>query len=576
MRMNILGDKGIRLFVYLFLVVSFFFTLNYLYDSFRIDGFWGGYLRKVFDAMLFAFPVLLFRKKWILFSYLIIANLYLLSIIWYFRTYATIMPLSSYLMIANLKGLGPSIWHSIHAKDVVLIFPSLFFTVFYLWVYKKFNLEKRSARKGHWVIIVVSILIIGSAVSAPYFPHKQPAYEQLFHRFSAEGVCAFKKFGVIHYWIYQVAFSQKVSTEGKQFVQAFMKELSEKADFEIEDSLVSARQNLILILVESLQSWPIELKVGQELTPNINRLLQQTNTFYFPKVMSQVKDGRSSDAQLLINTGLLPLTTGAASSLCAANKFPSLAAALKEKGYSSVSFICDDATFWNQAATTTAYGFDQLYDQMQGDKQRKDGDKIFFDESLPILKKMKQPFYAQLVTISSHEPYVEPILNDSPILQESFVNDEVRNYVIAVQYVDKCIGEFIDGLKREGLYDNSVIVITGDHEQMTFNQYEGREQVCGEDYFVPFIIINSPLSSKHADKVIGQMDIYPSLLNLMGGYDYSWKGLGESVFADSISNYATFRTGIAAGGVDVPDSVRKHREECWKVSDILLRMNYFK
>lgn len=62
----------------------------------------------------------------------------------------------------------------------------------------------------------------------------------------------------------------------------------------------------------------------------------------------------------------------------------------------------------------------------------------------------------------------------------------------------------------------------------------------------------------------------------MGCYNYSWKGLGESIFSDSISNYATFRTGVAAGGVNVLDSVKRHREECWKVSDILLRMNYFK
>lgn len=87
---------------------------------------------------------------------------------------------------------------------------------------------------------------------------------------------------------------------------------------------------------------------------------------------------------------------------------------------------------------------------------------------------------------------------------------------------------------------------------------------------------NSPLSSKHTDKVIGQVDIYPSLLNLMGCFDYSWKALGRAFFFDSISNYATFRTGIAAGGVNVSDSVKKHRTDCWKVSDILLRMNYFK
>lgn len=81
---------------------------------------------------------------------------------------------------------------------------------------------------------------------------------------------------------------------------------------------------------------------------------------------------------------------------------------------------------------------------------------------------------------------------------------------------------------------------------------------------VPFIVINSKLTSKHVEKVIGQMDIYPSLLNLMGCNDYIWKGLGESVFGDSISNFVS-SVGYLAGDMNSLDSVKNHRHECWKV-----------
>ena len=148
--------------------------------------------------------------------------------------------------------------------------------------------------------------------------------------------------------------------------------------------------------------------------------------------------------------------------------------------------------------------------------------------------------------------------------------------MVILQYVDQCIWKFVTQLREEGIYDNSVIVITGDHDALPFNEYEGREELKGEDCFVPFIILNSPLSSEHTDKVIGQVDIYPSLLDLMGCTDYSFTGLGESVFNDEISDFATYRTGISAGGVNVSDSVKRHREECWRLSDIILRMNYFK
>lgn len=564
-----------KLLIYLVLVIAFYISLWYL--NFQLADYGGGGdVRRIFDSMFLAIPILICGRKRLVYPYLLVLNLYFLSIIWYYRTYGTIMPLSSYLMLDNLSGLGPSISNSIHLGDVFLILPSLCFSGLYLWYMRKSKQILYPLSTVKWIVVVV-FFIITTSVVFPYLPNERPSWKQPLYLFSTTQVHAFKKYGIVHYWIYQIVSAQSVSKESKNYAQTYMNHIMKGRKFNSTNSLIDTHKNLIIILVESLQSWPIGLKNGNlESTPNLNKMLNQKDVVYFPKVMSQVKDGRSSDAQLLINTGLLPLSTGAASSLCATNTFPSLAKALKSKEYQSVSFLCDDKTYWNQSATSIAYGFDQLYDNLQGAKERKEADGNLFKESLRLLKEMKQPFYAQVVTFSSHEPYVEPILTDSPLLNGTFSNNEVRNYLIALQYVDKCIGEFLENLKSEGLYDNSVIVITGDHEQMTFNNYEGRRLLLAEDCFVPFIILNSPLSSKHTDKVIGQMDLYPSLLDLMDCSDYAFAGLGESVFCDKISDYATYRTGISAGGTNVPDSVKRYREECWKVSDILLRMNYFK
>lgn len=564
--------RNLRLFIYITLVLAFYITLISLYN--KLCPWTGGaYLRKIADAMLFALPILFCKRKLVVSFYLLIASLYLLSIVWYFRTYSTIMPLSSYLMVENLNGLSSSIYNSMSYYDLLYIAPLLVFFLFYSWGHALIP-KRQYAQKGWYIGISIFIIIV--IVVAPYCPNKRPYYKQPFYLFKTEGPTALHRYGIIHFWIYQFASFSSVSDDDKQCAEQFVKRLSGASHF-INDSSICIRKNLILILVESLQSWPIELSVGEtKVMPNIDCLIRQDNVLYFPNVMSQVKDGRSSDAQLLINTGLLPLSTGAAASLCANNEFPSLAKALKTYGYNSVSFICDDKTFWNQGATTIAYGFDKLYDKMQGDNGRKEADEHLFETSLSVLKNMKQPFYAQLVTLSTHEPYVKPIIASSPLLHEVYKNNEVNNYLIALEYADKCIAEFIRGLKDRNLYDNSIIVITGDHEQMTFNKYEGREQLKAEDCFVPLIIINSSLSSKNTKKVIGQIDIYPSLLNLMGCYDYKWRGLGESVFGSTVSDYATFRTGLAAGGTNVSDSIKNYREECWKISDILLRMNYFK
>lgn len=532
------------------------------------------YFHIIGDSLFFALPVLFCKKKRFVYPYLLLIVFYILSIASYYHIYYTLMPLSSYLLIDNLQGLIPSICHSVYWGDLKLLVPIFLFFVYYWWLCRSDKLSVSIYSKWRIIALMIGLLLSISIISAPYWPNQRPFYKQPLYLFKYAGTSAIKKYGIVNYWIYQWISGLSVSVEEKCYARNFVEQLSKKKEVILPNVVIS--RNLVLILVESLQSWPVGLRVGtNDITPYINGLLDDTTTVYFSRVMSQVKDGRSSDAQLIINTGLLPLATGAASSLCATNTFPSIAFALKEKSYVSASFICDDKTYWNQGATTVAYGFDYLYDRLQGDGERKVADENLFSKSLPILKGMKQPFYAQLVTLSSHEPYVKPIMFDIPLLNENLESDEVRNYLIAVRYVDRCIADFIEGLKKEGLYDNSIIVIIGDHEQMTFNTYEGREQVKAEDCFVPFIIVNSPLTSRHTNKVCGQIDIYPSLLNLMGCFDYSWRGFGESVFSDEISDYAAFRTGISAGGINVPDSVKKYRDECWEVSDILLRMNYF-
>lgn len=562
-----------RITNYLLLVFTLFLTIIILYTNIQSEGDYLEYFNAVTDAMFLALLVLFCKKKGCIYVYLSIITLYILSIVWYFRTYSTIMPLSSYLLIDNLKGLGPSIIHSIRLSDIILILPICLYFIFYEWAYNKWLSVAHINQKFQITIFLTCLLFVITTTSIPYWPNKRPFYEQPLYLFQIISPSAIQKYGIINYWIYQVSTLQPLTKECKEYAHRFIKEMPKKQKVLSNNH----KKNLILILVESLQSWPIDLKIEEEeITPYINRTIRDSTTVYFPKVVPQVKDGRSSDAQLLINTGLLPLYTGAASSLCATNTFPSLAFALKEKGYTSISFICDNRTFWNQGHTTIAYGFNKLYDRLQKDAPKEAADENLFKSSLSILPQEKHPFYAQLVTLSSHAPYSNPIITNSPLLRKKIKNDEVRNYLIAIQYVDKCIGNFIEELKEKGLYKNSIIIITGDHEQMTFNNYENRIKLKAEDCFVPFIIINSPLKSQNTDCNFGQMDIYPSLLDLMGCTTYFWRGLGESMFCNNVSNYSTFRTNIATTSKNIPDSVKKYRNECWRISDILLRMDYFR
>lgn len=200
-------------------------------------------------------------------------------------------------------------------------------------------------------------------------------------------------------------------------------------------------------------------------------------------------------------------------------------------------------------------------------------DSVLFDKSLPILRTIKQPFYAELVTISMHQPYTETILRND-FKQHKFNTENAQYYCVVTHYTDRLIGKFIEALKREGLYENSIIIITGDHDDCGFNQYEGHSTCSLKDRYIPFIILNSHRETKNENKTIGQVDLYPSLLSLMNIDDYPWQGLGENIFNSEVSNCAIYHTGENEGDNTV-DSVINYRKKLWEISDIIIRSDYF-
>lgn len=554
-----------RWFAYLSLSLAFYISLLVFTAELEVPGF--NYptvlLRRLAEASLWALPSFFLRKKRYLFPYILLVNLYLLTNTWYFRNYGTLMPLSSYLMIENLNGLGPSILNSIRGGDFWIICPSVCYALFY-------SLTKRSAKVcADRIILIAAIIFIAGMISPSYIFHKPTEYAHPFTLFKNEVLRAYKQLGFTNYWIYYIKFMKGCSEEEKAYARNFMDKLYSK---NCPETLLTEHphKNLILILVESLQSWPIGLKVNNiEITPCLNKITKQDNTLFFAKVLPQVKGGRSSDAQLILNTGLLPINEGAAASLFGTNDFIALPKILKKYGYQSNSLLCDNRIYWNQEATTHSYGFDRLFDKLS-DQAKYRADEHLFKNALPLLRRFEEPFYAQLVTMSGHDA-VETDL-DSRLQYEEFISPTIKYNLIITEYVDRCIGNFLEDLKTCGLYDKSIIIITGDHDSITYDRYEGRNTCKLTDRFVPFIIINAPLKTETGN-VIGQSDIFPSILDLMG-IQSNYRGLGESVFRKQW-DCAVYHTGETAGQCKI-DSVIQAKKERWVVSDILIRSNYFK
>lgn len=551
------------------MAASIYLSLLVLNYELPIEGidYLSTHIRRLIDALIISLPILYVRRRWIVALWCALVTAFVLSNLWYYRNYGTLMPASSYLMVRNLEGLGPSVINSMRWRDLLAIFPPLLFIIWYCSAKRQLLPRKKYIWWTGGCAVIISALVI----SPSYILHHRTDYSHPLGLYRNEVLRAYRQFGFINYFIYQAYYASGVSDEEKQLARQWMARKS-ACDKNVKP-LISNNppKNLILVLVESLQSWPIGLKIdGMEVTPRLNSLVADSSVTYFPNVLPQVKGGRSADAQLLLNTGLLPINNGATASLFGTNEYLGLPKILKEHGYHSISMLCDNKAYWNQEASTKSYGFDALIDRIAHGAPVYRNDEHLFRFAADTLPGFQEPFYAQMVTMSGHDAVESDI--PSPLRGKKFKSKEVEYNLIITQYVDSCIGRFIDEIRANGLLDRSVVVITGDHECITRNRYEGREKCLLSDRFVPLIIINSPLGAQDTDAVIGQGDIFPSILDMTGVGNCPYRGMGTSIFRDHPGT-AIYHDGTAVGKTvgRIADELR-HR---WTISDILIRMNYW-
>ncbi len=291
-------------------------------------------------------------------------------------------------------------------------------------------------------------------------------------------------------------------------------------------------KNVFLIQVEALQDFVIGTKYeGKELTPNLNALIKN-DSLYFENYYYQVGGGNTSDAEFIVNNSIYPQTGEATYLKYTANKFYGLPYLLKDNGYSKATvFHGYYEDYWNRDGAYPFQGFDDFISiEDMGNTETKGfimglADHLMFDEEIKVLKTYEEPFYAFTVTISSHHNYVVPQeyrFVDSGNTDPSLVT----LYMQSISYFDMALGRFISGLKKAGLYENSIFVIYGDHYGITQAEEAYRTQISeitGEPYdmferFQVPLIIHCPgeFESKTIDTVGSHVDVLPTLLCLLG------------------------------------------------------------
>lgn len=309
-------------------------------------------------------------------------------------------------------------------------------------------------------------------------------------------------------------------------------------------------RHVIFIQLEAFQTILLDLKVdGVEVTPVLNRLKEEG--VYFPRFFQQVGAGNTSDAEYTANTSLLTPPAGAASETYGRKALPSLPKLLHARGYETVTFHTNDVKFWHRDALYPALGFDRYYDQRffrdEDFVHFGSSDEVLYRKSVAELKALAdegQKVYANLISMSAHHPFNLPAHKDTFDPPERFRGTFVGDYLRSQHYADKALGLFIEEMKAAGLWENSLIVIYGDHMGMpvyslTKEDRSLLKELLGRTYGyydmlrVPLLIIApGALEPQTIETVGGQTDIMPTVANLVGV-----RLDGSVVFGQDLLNY---------------------------------------
>lgn len=332
-------------------------------------------------------------------------------------------------------------------------------------------------------------------------------------------------------------------------------------------------KNLIMIQAESLQSFAVGLRVnGREVTPNLNRFAREAS--FAGDLYVQTGLGNSADSEFLANAGLYPARSGVAYVRFADRSYDALPRLLRARGYAALAMHGDRAGFWNRAHMYPALGFERFVSKKDYEVDEVFGlglsDGSFFRQSLAMLEAQERPFYAFLVTLSSHYPFGFPELLKAAAFDQG---DEaegaiLRSYLAAIHYFDREFGKFIDGLKSSGLYYESVIILYGDHAAIPKWDAASLAKLLGKDLddehswravnTVPLMVrVPGAATLPHVrGRALGQIDIPATAASLLG-FEFS-SGFGRNIFApEPASAPVIFRSGdYVSGGTLVEPAKR--------------------
>lgn len=468
------------------------------------------------------------RKIWLYLACNIVLTSIYFAAIMYNKYFGIVVTYRALQQAKQVTEVNASVINLMHPYFLLIYIDVVVFALVY-WLNRDFRLLCRSMfsfsfkRKTAASLLVVSLIISFSLVSA--------------NRHIVNEVKQADKMGILNYEVYTILKDLKPNerVDPAQITPEAVrnaKGIAEPAERKYWGT--AEGKNVIVVQMESFQDFLIGLTVGgQEITPNLSRLSREG--WYFPNIFQMVGQGNTSDAEFVLNTSFYIPEHGAASSEYAGKSLPSMPKLLKTKGYQSYTFHTNNVSFWNRENLYQALGFDKYYD----DRFFGTEDMVAFGASDEVLYRKTvqelaekqnagEKFYANIISMSAHHPFHLPENKVTLKLPSKYDGTLTGNYLKAQHYADAAIGAFIDELKQQSLWDNSIVLFYGDHVGLTMSSLEKQDrtlltELLGKQYAydemlnIP-LIMHIPGQSEGLvlKQLGGQIDFMPTIANLLG------------------------------------------------------------
>ena len=576
---SILNFMSTRLGFVLTLLLLYWFKTMWAYSvDFNLD-IQGPY--QIFLAVINPLPIsllfiglALYIKRTKLF-YSLAFGIYLLLFIWlisnsiYYREFTDFVTVNTMLASSKVSaGLGAAALELFRPWDVIYIldFPILAFFFFKKWI----RMDNRPFNKrASFAVTSLSAMLF----SANLFLAEIDRPELLTRGFSNYYVV--RALGLPAFLGYSANQTYAANKERSKASEADLKPVEEYiqqhyAKPNPEYFGMAKGRNVIYIHLESFQQFLIDYKLKvddkeYEVTPFLNSLFHSKETFAFSNVFNQVKAGKTSDAETMIETGLFGLNQGSFMvNYGGTNTQQAAPFILSKNGYnSSAVFHGNAGSFWNRNTAYKQWGYNYFFDASYFTKQNSSNsfqyglnDKYMLKDSIKYLERLQQPFYTKFITVSNHYPYTTSLSGDDLGFPLAKTQDETINgYFATANYLDSSIKAFFDYLKESGLYKNSIIVLYGDHYGISNSRNPALAPLLGKNsetwssydnamlQRVPYMVVIPGMDKGGIiDTYGGEIDMLPTLEHLLGIESNKFLQVGQDMLSPEHDQIVAFRS----------------------------------